>query len=137
MSEAQSVRAYRVERMRRAPRNWTYWVAFFTLLNGVFLGIGQDILILAGLVAPFLVGGAWPHFVAALVLAALAFHAVKLRWLLIIGLLVYVADAILAIYLGLWAGMVMHILVLVFVGFALLTARSLSRQVPATQGDAT
>jgi len=29
--EAQSVTEYRVERMRRAPRNWTYRVAFFTL----------------------------------------------------------------------------------------------------------
>jgi hypothetical protein len=134
VSEVQSVTAFRVERMRRAPRNWTYWVAFFTLLNGVFLAAGQDVLILAGLVFPFLLGSAWPHFLLAVFFAALAYFSAHSRGLLVAGLVIYVTDALLAAYLDLWAGLVMHIVVLAFVGMALAGARQLSKQLePATQ----
>ena len=135
VSEVQSVAAFRVERMRRAPRNWTYWVAFFTLLNGVFLALGQDILILAGLVFPFLLGSAWPHFLAAVFVAAMAYFSARLSGLLAAGLVIYIGDALLAAYLDLWPGLVMHIVVLAFVGMALAGARQLSKQLePATQG---
>jgi hypothetical protein len=137
-SQSESVISFRVERMRRAPRNWTYWVAFFTFLNGLFLLIGQDILILAGLIAPFLLPTASSHFIAAAVFAALAYFSSRLRALLAIGLVIYIADTLLAAYLGLWSGFVMHVVVLALVGIALSVARRLARQLAsqAQGGDA-
>lgn len=140
MSESQneSVISFRVERMRRAPRNWTYWVAFFTFLNGLFLLIGQDFLILAGLVAPFLLTAAWPHFAAAAVFAALAYFSSKFRALLAVGLAIYIADTLLAAYLGLWSGFVMHLVVLVLVSIALVGSRRLAKQLaPQPQDSST
>jgi hypothetical protein len=120
--------------MRRAPRNWTYWVSLFTLLNGVFLSMGQDVLILAGLVAPFLVGHAWPHFAAAAFYASLAYFSASSRFPLVVALVLYVADALLTVYLELWSGLIMHLVVLALVGVALAGARLLSRQLaPAAQ----
>ena len=124
--------AFRIERMRRAPRNWTHWIALFTALNGVFLALQQDFLILAGLVVPFVVSeSAAPHFIAAAVFAALAYASSRSRGALIPAAAIYVLDAALAAYAGLWAGVVMHLVVFAFVGMALAGARQLEKQRPA------
>ena len=115
--------------MRRAPRNWTYWVAVFTAINGVFLALQQDFLVLAGLVVPFVISTtSTPHFIAAAVFAALAYGSSRSRAALVPALAIYVLDAGLAAYAGLWAGVVMHLLVLAFVGIALTGARQLGKQ---------
>ena len=126
-----NVMAFRIERMRRAPRNWTCWIALFTALNGVFLALQQDFLILAGLVVPFVISGtAVPHFIAAAVFAALAYASSRSRAALVAAAVIYVLDAALATYAGLWAGVVMHLVVFGFVGMALAGARQLEKQRP-------
>lgn len=131
MSESQNVMSFRIERMRRAPRNWIYWIALFTLLNGIFLLIGQDFLVLAGLVVPFLLQAAWPHFAAAIVFAAFAYFSSQSRALLPVGFVIYVGDALLAAYIGLWAGVIMHFVVLALVGIPLAVAHNLAKQSPS------
>ena len=124
-----NVIAFRIERMRRAPRNWTYWIALFTALNGVFLALQQDFLILAGLVVPFVISAtAVPHFIAAAVFAALAYVSLRSRASLVPAAAIYALDAALAAYAGLWAGVVMHLVVFAFVGMALAGARQLEKQ---------
>ena len=51
-SQNPAVLAYRLERLRRAPRSWLYCVAVFTAVNGIMLSLSRDWMILAGLVAP-------------------------------------------------------------------------------------
>ncbi len=120
----QSVLDFRAQRLRRAPRNWTYWVAGFTAVNGLFLVMQQDFMILAGLVAPFAMPGAAPHLVAAGLFAAMAYLSTRLPKILIIAVIIYIADAIFAASAQLWAGVVMHAVVLGIVGFTFVGLRA-------------
>jgi hypothetical protein len=123
-----AVIAFRLQRMRNAPRNWCWWVAAFTAVNGV-VGLTQsDVLILAGLVIPFAVQGTWAHFAGAAVLGVVGYLGQQHRSLFVVALIAYILDAALAALLGFWSGVVMHIVVLALVGIALNGARLLVKQ---------
>ena len=114
-----------MQRLRKAPRNWTYWVAGFTAANGIFLALQHDFMILAGLALPFAIPGTTPHLAAAVIFGLLAYFSGKFPKLLILPLAVYVADALFTAYAQLWSGLVMHLVVLAFVGFSFLGIRAL------------
>jgi len=121
--------------MSGAPRRWTYWVALFTAVNGLLLLLQQDLTFLAGLVAPFAFNGPAPHFVAALVLASIAYLSSRVRPILFVGLILYIVDSLFAAYLKLWSGVIMHFIVLVLVGISIAASRRLKAQL-ATEANA-
>ena len=125
---AKSVTEYQANRMAGAPRRWTYWVALFTAVNGILLLAGQDLTFLAGLVAPFVFDGSAPHFIAAAVFAALAYASSRARWILIVPLVLYIADTALSAYFALWAGVVMHAIVLGLVAISMAAGHRLNAQ---------
>jgi len=134
MSAAQSpeLMQFRVERMRRAPRNWCFWVAAFTAVNGILVGVQSDMTILAGFVVPYLIGGVGPHLAVAIILAVIGYFGQTKRPLYLIALVAYALDAMLAGILQLWAGLFMHVVILVFVAIALNGARLLQKQLAQT-----
>jgi uncharacterized membrane protein YhhN len=123
-----AVVAYRIERLRKGPRNWLFGVALCTALNGLWLSLGQDLVVLAGLVLPFLTPDHTAHFIAAAILAAVAYFAKGLGPLTMIGVLIYVLDTVLAAYLQLWLGVIMHVVVLLFMAMTVYGARLLEKQ---------
>lgn len=127
MAEANDpkVLEFRMQRLRKAPRSWTYWVAGFTAVNGMFVAVQQDITILAGLAFPFILPGAVAHLIAAAAFALVAYLSNTRPQLLIAPLVIYVADALFTAYAGIWSGLVMHVFVLAFVGFSFLGIRAL------------
>ncbi len=114
-----------MQRLRKAPRNWTYWIAGFTAANGLFLAMQHDFMVLAGLASPFAIPGATPHLIAAAAFGAIAYFSSRFPKLPILSLVVYVADMLFTAYVQLWSGLVMHLVVLVFVGFSFLSMRAL------------
>ena len=125
---------YQAERMSGAPRRWTYWIAVFTAINGVLLLANQDLTFLVGLVSPFALGGAAPHFVAAAAFALIAYLSSKSRYVLIGALLLYVADAVFSAVLSLWSGVIMHAVVLVLVAIAIASGRKLNAKIASGPG---
>ncbi len=127
MTETQDpkVLAFRMQRLRKAPRNWTYWVAGFTAANGLFLAMQHDFMILAGLAFPFAIPGATPHVIAAASVAAIAYFSSRAPKLLILSLVVYVVDTLFTAYVQLWSGLAMHLVVFAFLGFSFLGIRAL------------
>ena len=123
-----AVIAYRIERLRKAPRNWIFIIALCTALNGLWLSLNQDLMVLAGLVAPFLTPDHTAHFIAAAILAAIAYFANGLGPLTKIGVLIYFLDTALAAYLQLWWGVTMHMVVLFFMAIAFSGVRLLEKQ---------
>ena len=116
---------FRMQRLRKAPRNWTYWIAGFTAANGIFLAIQHDITIIAGLALPFAISGPAPHLIAGAILAVIAYTSSKLPELLFIPLVTYIIDTCFAAYAQLWSGVFMHLVVLAFVGFSFVGIRAL------------
>ena len=114
-----------MQRLRKAPRNWTYWVAGFTAANGIFLAMQHDFMILAGLALPFGIPGATSHLIAAVIFGAIAYTSNKLPKLLLIPLVAYIADTLFTVYVQLWSGLAMHLVVLAFVGFSFFGIRAL------------
>ena len=76
---------FRIRRIRRAPRNWTYWISVFTAVNALLIWLGEDTVILAGLVGPFMASGPLPHVIMALLFLALARFSERFPQLLIRG----------------------------------------------------
>lgn len=130
MSTADSpeVLEFRINRVKRAPRNWTYWVAAFTAVNGVSLEAHQDFMIPAGLTLPYSIPGASSHFIVAAVLAGLALISKKAPVLLYVSAAIYLADTALSAYLSIWLSVVMHFVVMMFVFMALTAARLLEKK---------
>lgn len=114
-----------MDRLRKAPRNWTYWVAAFTAANGIFLAMQHDIMILAGFALPFALPGPAPHLTVAAVLAALGYASSKAPKILFIPLAGYVVDIAFTAYAQLWSGLAMHLAVLAFIGFSFMGIRAL------------
>ena len=127
-NQSADVTQFRLERLKRAPRNWCYWVAAFTAINGVLAGMQSDTTILAGMVVPYLIGGVGAHFSFAIILAGIGYFGQAHRKLYLVSLVAYILDALLAVVVELWAGLAMHIVVLVFVAVALNGARLLQKQ---------
>jgi hypothetical protein len=115
-----AVLKYRLERIEKAPRMWLLWIMAFTFANGVFIELGHKTTVLAGLVAPFLLHGSLPHFVGGAVIGGLARFSEFTPWLLYLAIGAYAIDAGLSTFMGLWAGLTMHIVVLVLIGVSLL-----------------
>ncbi len=130
MSDATSpeVMAFRIERIKRAPRNWTYWIALFTATNGICFATNSDFMIPAGLTLPFSIYSPLPHFLAAALFAALAFGSKKFQPLLYLGAAIYLLDTAFSVYLQIWMSVVMHCVVIAFVVFALGAAKGLAAQ---------
>jgi hypothetical protein len=104
------------------------------------VGVQSDVTILAGLIVPYLIGGVGPHFSFAIILAAIGHFGQAKRQLYLIALVSYALDALLAASLQLWAGLVMHVVILIFVAIALNGARLLQEQLaqnarPSVQPD--
>jgi len=127
MTEAHDpkVLEFRMHRLRKAPRNWTYWVAAFTAANGIFLAMQHDIMILAGFALPFAIPRPAAHFTIAAVLVALAYASNKAPKILFIPLVAYVVDAVFTMYAQLWSGLAMHLVVLAFIGLSFMGIRAL------------
>ncbi|WP_423359465.1 hypothetical protein [Pseudomonas citronellolis] len=119
------VLAFRMQRLRKTPRNWTYWIAGFTAANGIFLIMHHDVVILAGLILPFAIPGAALHLVAAAILAAIAYASRVIPRILIVPLIAYIADTLFAFYVKSWSGLAMHLAVFAFIGFSFLGVRAL------------
>ena len=134
-TEDRSVSEFRLKSLRSAPKRWTLWVGLFTAANGVFLTFEHDVVILAGLVLPFLLSGPLPHLVAGCAFVALSAFMERSPAVAWVPLNVYALDLALAAYQGWWSGVVMHLVVLAFVGFALFSARSLERKLQLEGGD--
>src|SRR5262245_22397219 len=117
-TDSPDVLAFRLERLLKAPRNWCSWVAVFTAMNGVFLLTKSEVLIPAALIFAY-AAGPWLHFVAATVLATLGYLGQSMRGLYVVALVIYVLDAVFCAFGALWFGVVVHAIVLAFVGFAL------------------
>ena len=124
-SQDPKVLEFRMQRLRKAPRNWTYWVAGFTAANGVFLALQHDIMILAGFALPFGIPGPAPHLISAAVLGGIAYASSKLQKLLLIPLVAYLVDTFFTAYAALWSGLIMHLIVLALVGSSFLGIRAL------------
>lgn len=121
--------AYRYARMKNSPNNWLFWIALFSALNGIFLVTAQKMVLSAALVTPSLFNGAVPHFVAAALLVALAVAGRrKVPVLTYVGLVIYLLDTVYAALSGLNSAVIMHAIVLAFVGFTILRAKSLAKQ---------
>ena len=127
MTEAQDpkVLEFRMQRLRKAPRNWTYWVAGFTAANGIFLAMEHDIMILAGFALPFAIPGSAPHLVIAAILGAFAYASNRIPKILFIPLVAYTVDTAFTAYAQLWSGLAMHLVVLAFIGFSFVGIRAL------------
>ena len=123
-----SVLAFRLNRFRNAPRNWTYWIAAFTAFNGLFILLNQDFFIGAGLISPMILATPVLHFIAAVLLAAIAYISDQARSILWASLVIYSLDTIFAIYIKHWFGVVMHIVLMSFVGIAIVRGRQLKKQ---------
>lgn len=121
------VLAFRLEKIRRAPRNWATWICLFTFSNGVLIFIQSDIIFLGGLVAPFLIGGWWPHVGAAATALLLARAVPGSMWGPYTVLSLYALDTVLSAIMGLWAGVFMHLLLLAMCGMARLGQAGLER----------
>jgi hypothetical protein len=128
LSQSPDVVAFRLQRMRKAPRNWCYWVAAFTAVNGLLVLTQPDVLFLAGFVFPYIIEGAWLHFASAVALAAVGHFGQANRILYAMALVIYVLDATFAGYVQMWSGVVMHVVVLAFVALAFKGARLLEKQ---------
>lgn len=128
LNTSPDVLAFRLERVRRAPRNWALLVSAFTLINGGLVLFGADVVFLAGLVAPFLIGGWITHFAAGatlLLIARVSSDSMRGAYA-VLGL--YALDAVLAGVLGLWSGVAMHAFVFLMLGLARIAVASLGRQ---------
>lgn len=130
MSAADSpeVLEFRINRVKRAPRNWTYWVAAFTAANGVSLEAHQDFMIPAGLTLPYTIPGGASHFIVAAVLVGLAVASKKAPALLYVAAVIYIADTALSAYLSIWLSVVMHFVVMMFVFMGLWAAKLLAKK---------
>src|SRR5262245_10671232 len=128
--DSPEVMTFRLERLRKAPRNWCFWVAAFTAMNGVFLLTNSDVLIPAALIFP---SSSWPwlHFVSATVLATTGYLGQTIRGVYLLALAIYVLDILFCAFGGLWFGVVVHAIVLALVGFALNGVRILRKQLGA------
>ena len=133
-NQDKSVMEFQAKRASGAPRRWTYWIAVFTAVNGALLLAKQDLTFLVGLVAPFALSGALPHFIAAAVLAAIAYLSTKYRGVLLVGLLLYVADTLFSAYLNLWSGVIMHVVVMALTAIAIAAGRRLKTQLAGGSG---
>lgn len=128
LNTSPDVLAFRLERVRRAPRNWALLVSAFTVINGGLVLFGADVLFLAGLVAPFLVGGWITHFAAGVTLLLIARVSSESMRGAYVVLALYALDAVLAGVLGLWSGVAMHAFVFLMLGLARIAVVSLERQ---------
>ncbi|MFD0320253.1 hypothetical protein [Lysobacter gummosus] len=82
----------------------------------------------AGLTFPFATPSPLPHFIAAALFAALAFGSKKFQPLLSISAILYLLDTAFSAFLQLWLSVAMHVVVMVFVTFALAVAGRLEKQ---------
>jgi hypothetical protein len=123
---------HRYQRMKNSPNNWLLWIALFSAMNGFFMQSSQKIVLSAALVMPEMLAGALPHFVAAALLAGLAL-AGRSKWpvLTYIGLGIYAVDTLYVIIHGMQSALLMHGIVLGFVGFTIWRTRILARQLAA------
>lgn len=138
MNEPQdaNVLAYRVGKLRKAPREWIICVAVFTAMNGLLLALHQIVSIPAGLVGAYAFPGLLAHWVAALSFALLG-YLVKFHrsWLVAAGA-IYLLDTVFAVYLQSWVAVLMHVTVFVLVAINLNALRLLKRQLSMTAGSA-
>jgi hypothetical protein len=124
-----SVLLHKIERFRKAPRRWSYWIAAFTALNGLLVATSQDLVFLVGLIAPFSGFDATLHFLAAGCIAAVASYERGPG----VALAAYAFDLLWAIHLAVWAGVAAHAVVLALVAIAWNSARFLEQQRSASR----
>lgn len=129
ISEDKKVLEYRLNRISNAPRNWTCWIALFTLINGVMLFMKNDVTLLAGLAFPFILGGATPHLVAASIFAAAGFLWSRTKIPVNVVLAIYFLDLIFCAYLEYWSGVALHIVVFFFLLIAHAGAKGLAKKI--------
>lgn len=128
------VLAYRIGKLRKAPREWIICVAVFTAMNGLLLALNQIVSIPAGLVSAYAFPGSPAHWVAALSFAALGYFAKFHRSLLVAAGGIYLLDTVFAVYLQSWVAVLMHAAVFVLVAINLNGLRLLKRQLARGDG---
>jgi hypothetical protein len=124
-NQGPKVLEFRMQRLRNAPRNWTYWVAGFTAANGIFLAMQHDLMILAGFALPFGIPGPAPHLISAAILGGIAYASNNFKKLLFIPFAAYLVDTFFSAYASLWSGLIMHLVVLALAGSSFLGIRAL------------
>lgn len=136
MNEPQDAKvlAYRVGKLRKAPREWVICVAVFTAMNGLLLALHQVVSIPAGLVGAYAFPGLLAHWVAALLFAALGYFAKFHRSLLVAAGAIYLLDTLFSVYLQSWVAVLMHATVFVLVAINLNGLRRLKRQLASAGG---
>ena len=93
-------------------------------------------MLLAGMVSPYAFAGAIPHFVAAAVFVVLGvIGRKKIPVLTYVGIGIYLLDTIYIAVSGVSAAsaLVLHAVVLLFIGFTILRTKSLAKQLAAIQ----
>lgn len=130
-SQDPTVLAYRLERLRNAPKRWLYWIAAITVANGVLVFFDRDFLLLAGFVAPYSLAGAEPHVLTALVVIALAHYAGSRG--VQVAYAMYAADLLWAGYLEAWEGVVMHVVIFALLGIVLFSKEAVALQLRAAE----
>lgn len=120
--------AYRVQRMRNAPRNWVYFIAACTVINGLLIGGKGDVSFPIAMAFPFLFPGDVAHYIAAAVLIGVGQFEAKEGVGPQLALAAYFLDTLWAAYAEQWLAVGLHVAVFAFVAIALNGARLLERQ---------
>ena len=123
-----TVLAYRIGRLRKAPREWIICVAVFTAMNGLLLVLHEIVSVPAGLVSAYAFPGSLAHWVAALSFATLGYFAKFHRSLLVAAGVIYLLDTVFAVSIRSWVAVLMHATVFVLVAINLTMLRLLKRQ---------
>lgn len=129
---SKEVLAFRLDRVKKGPSNWMYAFAVFSLMNGVFLDMGQDITLLAGSIAPYMFESTVFHYVAAIIFGFIGFFSRdKIPQLIYVGLGLYALDMFYAFYIGIASGGIFHAVFLLVVVYLLFREKSLSKELAA------
>ena len=126
--QSPEVLAFRIERMKKAPRNWCYWIGIFTTINGILLISKSDVLFLAGLVIPYQFPSPLPHFIAAVIYGLVGYLWKYWPLCAKIALGVYFVDLLLCAVLGFWAGVAMHAAIFFFIFMAHVGSIAINKQ---------
>lgn len=126
----------------RSGARWFYWIAGLTMVNSIVAFLGTDLMMVFGLASTLVgtyigieIGGAGAFIgmgiAVCLALAFVGFGWMAERgatWAFITGMVIYLADAAVSVYLNDWFGLAAHAFALVLIGMGLQASLRLRRQ---------
>jgi hypothetical protein len=117
-----------LNRLRRSPTKATLAVAIFTALNGLFVANNHNMTILAGLSLPYFFSGYENHLLSAFSFAVITMLYKSMPKIILVPLIIYVIDALVLAYHGVWSGVIMHVLILLYAAWAQWVAHVLGNK---------